>query len=468
MATFIEIRTDAFAKNLNRVKQGGINYTGVRRPFRGIEIKEDTYAIIKVLKANGDPIPLVDAGGPYSPGQTNIYGPKGVDTSGYSTTYNYSNFIIQQITDSRQEKQQILETFGDSYIFFFGERPRVLSVAGMLINTLDFNWRTEFWHNYEHTLRGTKLVEQNARIYLHWDDIIVEGYMLEAMARDDANSPYHIPFSFQLFVTNHTYLSTVGDDDYPVTHAVNLDLKLGDTLRQEDVEAARTDLKAYSIAAKKQARDIETVKLELEASNQPAVSTQPVKVTSDKGLMRGKNVLATALAMGVHAQNLTFLSIVNTMFRSRKMRLPKGIGGMLSYIGAAEYSGRPAPFAEGPKRTLPYRSKIRDNKDEYIGTVDEGDPSFSEWVQEQNTSPTIYDLEQIALHDLEAAGIDVIQHPGGSKFKDAHSLGAFGGAMSSAALLALGFTVSRTLAETGNQGVGGLLDLPDIGELIVP
>ena len=64
--------------------------------------------------------------------------------------------------------------------------------------------------------RGTKLVEQNARLYLHWDDIIVEGYVLGAQAQDVADLPYHIPFSFTLFVTNHTYLSAIGDDMYPV------------------------------------------------------------------------------------------------------------------------------------------------------------------------------------------------------------------------------------------------------------
>lgn len=452
MATFVEVQTDAFAKNFSRIKQKGFEYEGVRRPFRGVEIKEDTYAVIKVVKSNGDEIPLVDAGGPRSPSQT-IRGEDFVDpynTTGLTETYNYSNFIIQQVQDSRQEKQQILETFGDSYIFFFGERPRVLSVSGLLMNTLDFNWRTEFWYNYEHVLRGTKLVEQDARIYLHWDDIIVEGYMIEAMARDDTSSPYHVAFSFQLFVTNHTYLSTVGDDAYPITHAVDLDATL-----RGDVEEARTNLKAGERAATKYKSNIEKVRRELEMSEQSR--TESTGSSGGQKFLKGKNILAKALAVGVHAQNLTFLSIVNTLFRARKMRFPKGIAGQFSYSGPPQYAGEPTAFAKGPKRTLPFRSKIRDNIDEYIGTADEGDTTSREWIQGSSTPAKKYDLEKAVLRDLKAAGIEPVQHPGGSLLKNDHALGAFAGAMSEAALLAIGFSVSGVLAGAGEQGLGGLI-----------
>ena len=37
-----------------------------------------------------------------------------------------SNFLIQAVTEERMEKQQVVETFGESFIFFFGERPRVI------------------------------------------------------------------------------------------------------------------------------------------------------------------------------------------------------------------------------------------------------------------------------------------------------------------------------------------------------
>lgn len=452
MATFVEIQTDAFANNVKIAKEK-LSYEGVRRPYRGIEIKQDTYAVIKVMKSDGTEIPLVDAGGPNIPKETNSTGSgtqSQTERTGHASTYNYSNFIIQQIQDARQEKQQILETFGDSYIFFFGERPRILVVNGLLMNTLDFNWRTEFWYNYENTLRGTKLVEQDARIYLYWDDIVVEGYMIEATARDDSSMPYHVPFSFQLFVTNHMYLSTIGDDDYPITHAVNLQ----PLLQQDDTEGAKRKLKAQVVAAEEYASNIAKVRKSLQASEQARLASQGGFLTSSTAqkLMQGKNLLANALAIGVNAQNLTFLSIVNRMFRNRKMRFPKGIGGADSYAGPPQYAAEPYPWGFGPKRKLPYRSKIRHNVDEYVqGGAPEAqiDVAARESALEEKMLATGYELERKALTELAQAGIDPVQHPGGSLFKTNHALGAFAGAVSEAALLAIGFSVSAGLAAAG-------------------
>jgi len=471
MATFVEIQTDAFAKNIAAAKSKKLKYMDVRRPYRGIEIKEDTYGVIKVIKSNGDEIPLVDAGGPNGPSETNSSG-SGTDSqderSKYTSTYNYSNFIIQQVQDARQEKQQILETFGDSYIFFFGERPRILVVNGLLMNTADFNWRTEFWHNYEHTLRGTKLVEQNARIYLYWDDIIVEGYMLGANAREDASMPYHIPFSFQLFVTNHTYLSAVGDNDYPITHAVNLQ----PLLQAYDPKDGRRLLKSQDIEADKYKSNVEKVRRAFQSSPSARVAGDDgggfLSTDVGQGLMTSKNLLANALIMGVNAQNLTFLSIVNRMFRNRKMRFPKGIAGSESYSGPPQNAGQPSPWGFGPRRKLPLRSKIRHNIDEYVngGNVEaQIDSAAADRTVEAQASANGYALEKKALSDLEEAGIDPVQHPGGSRFEKGHSLGAVGGNMptssllnagfnfppaaSEAALLALGFSVSAGLAAAG-------------------
>lgn len=465
MATFIEVQTDAFAENINALSKEKRSYKGIRRPLRGIEVKEDTYGIIKVMKDDGTEIPLVDAGGPNVPSETNRSGggtKSQAERVGLTSTYNYSNFIIQQVQDARQEKQQILETFGDPYVFFFGERPRVLVVNGLLMNTLDFNWRTEFWYNYENTLRGTKLVEQGARIYLYWDDILVEGYMLGATAKDDSSMPYHIPFSFQLFVTNHMYLSTVGDDNYPITHAVNLQPLLQDT----DTDAAKRELKNHVVAAAKYASNVEKVRQTLDVSEQARLDAQSEGLTgflnssTGQRLMQGKNVLANALAIGVSAQNLTFLSVVNRLFRNRKMRFPRGIGGADAHAGPPQYAAEPYPWGFGPKRSLPYRSKIRHNVDEYIGEPSpeaQIDTDAQDRALERMASADGYELEKKALKDLEDAGIDPVQHPGGSPFKHDHALGAVADVASEAALLAVGFTVSAGLAAAGAQGVGDLI-----------
>jgi hypothetical protein len=127
----------------------------------------------------------------------------------------FADFILQSVDDVRVEKQQIIETFGDSFVFFFGERPRVITMRGLLVNTEDFNWRAQFMSNYENYLRGTKLVQRNARAFLSYDSVVVEGYPINVTARDDANLPYQVSFEMSIFLTNYTDFSSVGVVDFP-------------------------------------------------------------------------------------------------------------------------------------------------------------------------------------------------------------------------------------------------------------
>jgi len=209
MAVFIEARTEPFEAQreemAREMREGGRGSVSVRRPVRGIQAKENTYAVIRVMGPDGRFIPVIDAAGDeYS-----------VETDTGVTTQ-YSNFFIRNVQEQRHEKQQIVETFGDSWIFFFGEAPRMWNVSGMLLNTADFNWRAEWWENYERYFRGTRLVELGARLYIMYDDIIVEGYMVSANAQEAAEPvPAAIPFNFQMFVTGYSNISRIGDPQFP-------------------------------------------------------------------------------------------------------------------------------------------------------------------------------------------------------------------------------------------------------------
>lgn len=207
MAVFIELTTDAFEKRFKieskgRRASGDTNKTSragrriARRPVRGIEIKTDTYAMLKVVTATGEQIPLYDSSSPHG-----------------ETKTGYTNFLLQAVQEQRAEKHQLVETFGDAYIFFFGENPRFLDCKALLINTHDFNWRAEWWHNYNTYLRGTRLAELGARVYLFYDDIIVEGYLLTAQASESADQPYMVTLDFRLFVTNYSNLSIIDPPD---------------------------------------------------------------------------------------------------------------------------------------------------------------------------------------------------------------------------------------------------------------
>lgn len=227
--------------------------------MRGIEIKDDTYAAIKVVMSNGFDWPLLDSSGPF-----------GTSTKGNT------NFLLQQVTEQRMEKHQIVETFGDSYVFFFGESPRFLDCTALLINTLDFNWRAEWWANYEHYLRGTKLVELGARCYMFWDDNVVEGYMLNCQASETAEAPYTVSLAFKFFVTKYDNVSFQNDpEQYPVRSSVKL--PPGVELRQSD---AFERLQAYYRGESYGERAQDAVSRESEVVQSAASRNEKSKITS--------------------------------------------------------------------------------------------------------------------------------------------------------------------------------------------
>lgn len=237
MAVFIELTTDAFEEVLaaqsrgrqNDARTAGAGRRMARRPVRGLEIKEDTYAILKLIRVDGREIPLIDSSSP--DGQTN---------SGYA------NFMLQSVQEARMEKYQIVETFGESYIFFFGESPRFIDVTAIIINSNDFNWEAEWWENYNRYLRGTKSVELGARTYMFYDDNIVEGYVLMAQAAKVADQPLQLQLTFRMFITNYQNISFIGDPNFPIRASVSLP----PNVQLTDGDAAGSLIEKYRNAAR--------------------------------------------------------------------------------------------------------------------------------------------------------------------------------------------------------------------------
>ena len=214
MAVFYELTTDVFKDRFDRIGPTSpyaarAGAASARRPLRGLEVKEDTFAVLKVIDLLGREIKLYDSSTATGKGSAN------------------TNFILQAVHEARAEKFQIVETFGDPYIFFFGEAPRFLECASVLINSQDFNWKAEFWANYDQYLRGSKCAELGARIYMLYDDVIVEGYMLNASASDDAQNPMMVQMQFKLFLTNYRNISMVGDPNFPIRLGVDIDTAQG-------------------------------------------------------------------------------------------------------------------------------------------------------------------------------------------------------------------------------------------------
>jgi len=273
----------------------------IRRPYRGVQIKEDTYSTISVLSPTGKAINLISSS--EVKGKTDSDGRTG-------KVQEYSDYIIQSIDDQRSEKQQIVETFGDSFIYFFGERPRVINVQGLLLNTEDFNWRSQFWKNYDENLRGTKLVQRNARVYLSYDTIIIEGYILNASASENSESPYTVPFGFSMLATGYYDWSDIGQTRFPGYGEAMKDLKSVDALNLE-LEERRSQFS--STAAQVRLKNLT-----------PATGV----AAAIRGTIRGANLVVSS------ASNL--IDKVHNVIGGRTVRVPIGIAGYLQATGAAQ------------------------------------------------------------------------------------------------------------------------------------
>jgi len=153
--------------------------------LRGIEAKDETYATLQIVKAGN-----VDAGEVFS------------------------DFLLQSAQEASQEKVQLIETFGETVGFFYGDRPKIYQYAGTLTNTKDYPWKDRWKQYYETTLRGTKLVEAKKRAYLTYDFVLREGYILSFNMQQSSANPNHLDFNFSMFITKETNLNPTDMDEY--------------------------------------------------------------------------------------------------------------------------------------------------------------------------------------------------------------------------------------------------------------
>jgi hypothetical protein len=342
---FIELTTDNFADTFNkqkgasdRARRAGTN--NARRPTRGLEVKDDTFALIKVVDSTGQEIPLIDSSSP----------------NGLSTQY--TNFILQRVKEARMEKNQIIETFGDSYIYFFGEAPRFLDVQAVLVDSQDFNWYAEWWANWDENFRGTKSVEKGARTYLFYDDNIVEGYMLMASAEKVSESPLMVQLTWRMFLTNYTNISFVGDPNFPVRGSVML-------------PAGVTDVNQFT-------------------QNEGALDATLAANLQTIGFGGGSSLIQ-ALQQGLSPGSIA-----------------PGLQGIVNNAAEA-FGGVGGQMPPGLMRQAQLRSLISDNTDEYTGTP----PSAVNY--DNGYDPTLDDEVQEAW-DLAAQTAEVLQAYGASFF----------------------------------------------------
>jgi hypothetical protein len=118
----------------------------------------------------------------------------------------YTKFIMESVQETHQERSQIVETFGQFYTFFYGERPPMYNFQGILINTQNANWVSDFMLTYESFLRGTRCVEQKAQAVITYGGRQIQGYILSTNNQTQAVNQEGVRFGFQMVVTKRRFI----------------------------------------------------------------------------------------------------------------------------------------------------------------------------------------------------------------------------------------------------------------------
>lgn len=207
MATYIFTETEPFsaiAESRSTYADQAAMVYDVRRPVRGLQVSKDTHAYLRVITESNRPLDLISSGAYRE------------DERGVGKTSTYANFLLQRATIARAELKQFVKTFGLTYLFLFGENPIVINIDGALIHSVDFPWDEEWWVNYENTLRASRTAELGARVYLYYDRVMIEGYILNATTNREAEARHLVPLAFTLAATNIKFLPKVGATQFPV------------------------------------------------------------------------------------------------------------------------------------------------------------------------------------------------------------------------------------------------------------
>jgi hypothetical protein len=322
-------RQDRFAAAASKIgkQETAFDAKYVRRPTRGIEVRDKTPARIEVLTPSGkSPAPMYNSSIP----------------EGMKASFS-SNFMLQAVSRQQSEKVQMLTTFGAEYGYFFGQQPLNISFSALLMDTEDFPWVSEWWANYGERMRGTRLVEDNARLYLTYNDRTLEGYLLSSASTENNVQGEPVQVTGSMWVTRIIEHAPIGSTSFPKPLQVEgvLDVSQNGAFVSSSAAVRRANIEALKATA--QVGWVRTVLNELKgqgyAAQYYARATQ---------LLAGRNIVIPRgfAASDVYAGEATYAS---------------GSGAeSLAALGVAVRVVPPTAYGTAKPRTTFY-----DNVDEY-------------------------------------------------------------------------------------------------------
>jgi hypothetical protein len=96
--------------------------------------------------------------------------------------------------------------FGGAWsAFFFGEKPRVYSFAGIFLDSPMYPYYQEFTVAYEKYLSGRKCIQNQMNMKLAYDGKMIDGYILNIETSTKSDNQFHKAFTFTVLVRDEKF-----------------------------------------------------------------------------------------------------------------------------------------------------------------------------------------------------------------------------------------------------------------------
>jgi hypothetical protein len=203
--------------------------------------------------------------------------------------YITNKFLLQSVTKPRMERFQIVETFREAHLFFFGERTKVYSITGQVLEALDadaadddlisrdqYRWSTSLQMLYDTALRGSQLASAGNIATLAFEKVLLTGYPLQLQTTRTVDNPYLTQFQMTWAILDEQFLDNNSNTDI-TTYA---DPKLLEEMNRIDEQITNlTGLKAISNANKETATEVFDQQLQ-SLLDKKAIALDTIKITT--------------------------------------------------------------------------------------------------------------------------------------------------------------------------------------------
>ena len=171
--------------------------------------------------------------------------------------YITNKFLLQSVTKPRMERFQIIETFRQARLYFFGERTKVYSITGQVLEAFDsqaaegdtitrdqYRWSTSLQTLYDTALRGSQLAASGNIATLIFEKVLLTGYPLQLQITRSVDSPFLAQFQMTWAIYNEEFLDNYSGYQYSLhtdEKVRNLQKQLTDLIDKIDTLSSLAD-----------------------------------------------------------------------------------------------------------------------------------------------------------------------------------------------------------------------------------